>query len=225
MDTVAERDLAGLGVYTLQEAALYGRLSSQKLSRWVFGSCRHSPVIDSPLSDKHLLSFYDLVQAMAVNRARENHISLPKIREAIERARTEYGVDLPLAYRHQMGLFDSELLITLPDKRIIQLTGRGHDQIMMNEIVEPFMDYLTFGEEGLVVRYTPFESHGRKVVLDPRIQFGQPLIGDTGCRADTLAHAYSVEKSFDFVAHIYNVSARDVRTAVEYIKSLRRTAA
>lgn len=224
MSAVAEHDLVGLGVYTLQEAALYSRLSSQKLSRWVFGSRRHSPVIDSPLIDKRLVSFYDLVQAMAVNRAREHHISLSKIREAIERAQTEYGVALPLAHRHQMGLFDNELHITLPDKRIIQLTGGGHDQIMMNEIVEPFMDYLSFSGEGLVIRYTPFEAHGRKIVLDPQVQFGQPLVGVTGCRADTLAHAYFVERSLRFVAHVYNVSAKDVQTAVEYMKWLGKAA-
>jgi len=34
--------MLGVGVYTLQEAALYGRISSRKLSRWAFGA-GHSP--------------------------------------------------------------------------------------------------------------------------------------------------------------------------------------
>ena len=75
-------DLIGLGIYTLQEAALYSGLTPNKLSRWVFGIEQSEPVIDSQLSDERLISFRDLVQAMAINRAREEDVPLQKIREA-----------------------------------------------------------------------------------------------------------------------------------------------
>jgi uncharacterized protein (DUF433 family) len=210
-----------MGVYTLQEAALYGCLSPHKLSRWVFGTSTEEAVIRSPFAQDHLVSFYDLVQAMAVNSARALPISLPKIREAVARARKNYSVDCPLAYRHML-YFDSELLIDLPNKGgLIQLTGRGHDQSMMRTIIEPFMQHLCFAGDGLVTQYVAFTRNGRNIVLDPRRQFGQPLVGDKGVRADALASAYHAEQSFELVAYMYQVDVEDVQTAVEYIRSLR----
>ncbi|MBN1362941.1 MAG: DUF433 domain-containing protein [Sedimentisphaerales bacterium] len=223
-DETKHRDLTGLGVYTVQEAAMYGRLSPQRLSRWLFGAGRYPPVVDSQLAAEHLVSFHDLVQAMAIGRARDENVSLQKVRQAIQKAKAEYGVALPLAHDHRLLLFDDELHIEFPNERVIQLTGRGHDQSMMRPIIEPFMKAIDFNEEGLAYRYTAGEWHGTKIVLDPMRQFGQPLVGDTGYRADVLAHAVEVEQSVDVVVTAYNIDRRDVEAAIAYMKELRKAA-
>ena len=217
-------ELIGLGVYTLQEASLYGLLSSNKLSRWVFGTEQYPPVIESKLRSQRLVSFYDLVEAMAINKARESGVSLLKIRKAINIARDDYGVEFPLAYNHKMVLYDKDLHILFPDRSIIQVSGRGHHQALITEIVEPFMQDLHFNAEGLVIRFTPFKKYGREITLDPVRQFGQPLVGNTGYRADVLDKAFTVERSTELVASIYNVDNRDVKVAVAYMKKIRKAA-
>jgi len=217
-------ELIGLGVYTLQEAALYGRLSPNKLSRWVFGSRKYEPVIESKLCNHGLVSFYDLVQAMAINSARDEGIPLPKIRQAISTAKDRYGVEFPLAYNHKLVWYDRDLHIQFPDESIIQVSGRLRGQRAIKEIVESFMKDLHFNAEGLVERFTPFELYGRQIVLDPERQFGQPLVGDTGYRADVLANAYCVEQSAELVATAYNIGVKDVQTAVAYIEDIRKAA-
>jgi len=224
MNDKSSNQIIGLGVYTLQEAALYGSISVNKLSRWVFGvgSCR--PLIESQLKEKFLLSFYDLLQTMAINKAREAGISLPKIRQAIALAKNKYGVDFPLAHNHQLVLFDNDLHICFPNDTIIQVSGHGRNQSLMKQIVEPFMKDLHFDKDGLAVKFTPFKKYGREITLDPNKQFGQPLVNSTGYRADVLDKSYSVEKSMDFVASLYNVDVKDVKLAVAYMKQLRKAA-
>ena len=217
-------EIIGLGVYTLQEAALYGRISSNKLSRWIFGHGNYQPVIDSQLKERILISFYDLVQAMAINKAREYGVSLTKIRQAISFAEDRYRVDFPLAHNHKLVLFDNDLHICFPNDSVIQVSGRGRNQSLMKQIIEPFMKNLHFDQDGLVVRFTPFKKFGREITLDPTKQFGQPLVNNTGYRADVLAKSYSIEKSMDFVASVYNVDIKDVKVAVSYMKEIRKVA-
>lgn len=216
--------IIGLGVYTLQEASLYGGIPSHRLSRWVFGVGNYLPVIYSQLRSQHLLSFYDLIQTMAINKARENNVTLQKIREAIEFAQNDYGVKFPLAYNHKLLLFERDLHIELPNKDIIQASGRIKGQKLLRPIVEPFIKDLHFNAEGLAIKLVPFKRYGREVILDPTKQFGQPLVGNTGYRADVLDNAYSVEKSMDLVASLYNIDIRDVKVAVKYMKELRKAA-
>jgi len=209
----------GLGVYTLQEAALYAGISSHKLARWVFGFGKYPAVFDSQLYSDRLVSFYDMVQAMAVDRARAKRVSLSKVREAVKRAQDEYQLPIPLAYRHVL-YFDGELVIDLPDKRIVGLTGDARDQNMIRPIVEPFLERLCFSEDGLARSYVPFAAHGRRIVLDPKRQFGQPIVEGTGYRADVLANAYRIEGTVESVTEQFNVESADVKAAVDYMKSL-----
>ena len=176
-------------------------------------------VFDSQLQAHRLISFYDLVQAMAVDMARAKHISLAKIRQAIERASDEYGIPHPLAYRHVL-YFDGELIIKLSEDRIVGLTGDAHNQAMMCPIVEPFMERLCFANDGLAERYTPFTKYGRRIVLDPRRQFGQPIVEPTGYRADVLANAHRIEGTIEAVTEEFNVESDDVNIAVDYMNSL-----
>lgn len=216
--------LLGLGVYTLQEASLYGRVSTAKLSSWVFGRGSYLPVIEPQYRDERLVSFCDLVQAMAIDKARDQGVSLPKIRQAIKLAKEKYKVDFPLAHNHQLVLFDNDLHVCFPNDTVIQVSGRGRNQKLMKQIIEPFMKDLHFDREGLVIRYTPFKKFGREITLDPSKQFGQPLVNHTGYRADVLEKSYLVEKSMDFVASLYNVDIKDVKVAVSYMKDLRKVA-
>ena len=83
-------DLIGVGVYTVGEASLYGGVSPNKLQYWFFGE---HPVIRATFYEDKLLTFFELVAARAINRARtlERPVPLPKIRQAIDRAKSEYG--------------------------------------------------------------------------------------------------------------------------------------
>jgi uncharacterized protein (DUF433 family) len=219
MNNNQTNQIIGAGVYTLQEAALYSSISPHKLSRWIFGSSNCESVINSRLSMQRLISFYDLIQAMAVNRARAYGIPLPKIREAIKVAKKDYGVEFPLAYNHELWWFEKNLHIKRPDNSVIQVSGKVKGQQSWKVIVEPFKQDLRFNEEGLVEQYVPLQKSGRQIVLDPKRQFGQPLVDNTGYRADVLNNAFLAEESCEIVASSFNIDVKDVQLAVEYISS------
>jgi uncharacterized protein (DUF433 family) len=218
----AETDIIGLGMYTLQEAARYGQVSTQKLSRWVWGTRQFEPVIEPQLKEQGLVSFYDLIQAKAVDVARAEGIPLRKIRQAIETARERYQVKLPLARKHKLLWYDRELHIQL--NGIFQVSGKTRHQMSMKKIIEPYAKDLHFDEQGLAYMWTPFRRFGRRIIIDPNRQFGQPLVEGTGYRADVLATAFQAEGSLESAAEAYNLDVTDIKVAVAYMTYVRQAA-
>lgn len=214
--------IIGSGIYTLQEASLYSYVSAWKLSRWVWGTRKDAPVIEPQLRGQHLLSFHDLIQAKAIEIARQQGIALKKIRQAIEIARGTYGVTLPLAQKHKLLWFDGDLHIQL--NGIFQVSGRNQHQMSEKRIMEPYAKDLHFDAKGLACMWTPFSRFRRQIVLDPRRQFGQPLVENTGYRADVLATAYHAEGSFAAAAEAYNVDVADIKVACAYMTKVRQAA-
>jgi len=226
MSNSQSTSIIGLGVYTLQEAAFYSSISTQKLSRWLYGTKISDPVITSQLLQEKLVSFLDLIQSKAIARARMLGVSLPRVRQAIAFANRELKIDFPLAHRYALVEFEKELHIQNGlSNTITQVTGKNKRQTLMPDVVRPFIQDLDFNKQDIVERYTPFEHNGIKITFDPWVQFGQPIVGDTGYRADILNKAYLAEGSYRSVVDEFGVDMEDVKTAVLYINSLSKSAA
>lgn len=219
---MGDNQIIGLGVYTLQEASFYGSLSAQKLSRWIWGTSIYPSVIEPQLAKERLVTFYDLLQAKAIDVARQNNIPLKKIRQAIKTAQKEYDIEFPLVHHHQMLWYEGELHI----KRngIYQLSGKQKHQMSIGTIIEPYAKDLHFDKQGLAFMWTPFENKGIKISLNPKVQFGQPLVGNTGYPADVLYQSYLAENSVQGVEDEFGVSKDEVETAILYIKNLQEAA-
>ena len=72
----------------------------------------------------------------------------------------------------------------------MQVSGRAIGQELMSEIVCPFLNELKFNVEGYASEYTAYEHNNTKILLNPKVQFGQPLVENTGYPADVLYQSY-----------------------------------
>ena len=223
MSSQQSDNIIGLGVYTLQEAAFYGSLSPQKLSRWLWGTTNYDPVIDAQFPSEKLVSLYDLLQAKAINVARKEGIPLPKIRQAIKRIKANPNMQYPLARKHRLVWYERELHIV--KNGVYQITGGAQGQESVKDIIIPYAKQLHFDEQGLACMWIPYKRKGIQITLNPKVQFGQPLVGDTGYRADVLNHAYVFNGSYESVMDEFGVEMEEVKTAVFYMKSLIKSAA
>ena len=216
-----QNSVIGLGVYTLQEASLYSGVSVNKLSRWLYGTSSADPIIRSQLYEQRLVSFLDLIQARAINEARKIGITLQKIRQAIDVVSKEFNIEFPLAYQYALVEYDRDLHIRNDlTTEVIQVTGRNKRQELMPNIVEDFLRDLDFNDVDVACRYIPYVKDDIKIILDPEVQFGQPLVGDTGCRADILNKAFRAERSYKSVADEFGINDKDVKVAVSYMESI-----
>lgn len=235
----------GIGRYSPSEAARYARVSTQKLSRWIYGTSRSQPVFEPELGrdGDRVVTFLDFAQALSVYEVRlAIGIPLQKIRKAYQQAQAEHETECPLAVEHGLFIFGDlerpescELGIYLPrgdagdereyaERAALQLTGRKKGNRLITRIVQPFSRNLIFSLNGIASAYVAFAKHGHRIIMDPEVRFGKPYLEGVGYEAETLSTAFDVEgEDVERVARFYRVNSGAVKAALEYRELLRTT--
>jgi uncharacterized protein (DUF433 family) len=238
---VATAHTLGIGLYSPEEAAFYARVQPRLLNRWLFAQEGENVVEPQiiPSNGEKTVTFLDLIQALAIRAIRNQYkIPLQKIREAVINARQKWGVEYPFAMKHTTCLFSDkqkaghgEILIRLPghddltDERLVQLSGKKSGNLVMHQIVEVYLDELSFDAEGLATEWRPLQWRQDSVLLNPHRRFGEPLIESCGHTAQTLWEASEAEGGIKNAARAYGVSEDAVRLACKYYDHLRSNAA
>jgi uncharacterized protein (DUF433 family) len=214
----------GTGLYTLGEAAKYARMSQQTLTRWFKGDDYCKRVI--PLEDAKVITFLDFVQALAIRNLRVFYkIKLQDIRDAVDRASKEHGISHPFAYKHTTFLFEKKIWIQPEGKTLTQISGKGHGQIGLTKIIENFYEDISFdATTGAASSYKAFErtykSGSHKIVMNPKVRFGEPILDDSGYTPEALFEAAKTEGSVEDAARNYGVDVDQIRICVDYFDYL-----
>lgn len=195
------------------------------------------PVFDRQLpdADERIVTFLDLVQALAVRAVRQRYgLPLQRIRQGVDEARHRYGLDYPLARQHRIYLYSDQqkqgqghMLIRMGDDALcpedwyVQLTGRDRGNLMLKQVVEMFLDDLTFDPEtGLAKQYRPMRGDDVAVLIDPHRRFGEPVMEPSGYTAEALWHATNTEGGIEEAAVAYGVSVAEIALANRYYDHL-----
>jgi uncharacterized protein (DUF433 family) len=217
---LAENIRSGSGLYTLSEAAQYARMHPITLSRWFKGDDYCKRVFS--VEDSKAINFLDFVQVLAVRNLRVIYnIELQKIRDAVDHASKEFNVQYPFARRHTTFLFENEIWIRPEGKTITQLSGKEHGQTGITQVIERFYEDVSFDPKtGFANLYKAYESRGNKIIMNPRIRFGEPMLENCGYTPQALFEAAKTEGSAEAAARSYGVSVGQVQTSIDYIDYL-----
>lgn len=229
---------AGIGVYTLATAARLIHADRAAIKRWLFGydysrrdgevrSRHHSDPLWTPqhsaeaLGDK-VIGFRDLLELRIVREFVEHGVSLLVVRRCLEFARTEFGIaDYPLTSQRfctDGRTIFREVLKEGQEPEILDLRSR---QYVIRDIIKPSL-YAGIEYDGeMARRWYPEGRDRRSVVVDPDVQFGKPVLEESGVPTEVLYAAYLAE-GLDkaVVARIYEVPPRQVEAAVRFEERL-----
>lgn len=217
----------GLGIYYPSEGARFLQVRPASLRRWAQGytywvpghtaRTRVRPVIRTDLPEirrQRALSFLELMELRVVAALRRRGISLQRIRAAAGLGRMALGSAHPFATRKIYTDGRSIFATTAPapdDQAMIELAKDRDTQLIIAQIIEPFLEGLDFDEQtGVAERWWPKGRSGA-VVLDPAISFGAPTIAGTRLRTDSVAGVAQAE-SIAAAARAFDV-AEDLATA------------
>ena len=98
----------------------------------------------------------------------------------------------------------------LVDDELINLVT---DQREFSRIVQTFLKELEFSGNDVI--WWPLGKR-RQIVVDPRRNFGQPSAARSSVPTSVLARSVKTNGSVDAVIHWFEVSAGEVRDAVEF---------
>lgn len=222
-----DTSLIGLGLYSPADAARLIGVPATKLTRWLkgYGSGnrahpalwkRQIEAIDGGL----YLGFLDLVQSRMAAAFIEAGLSPQKVRHALVLARDLIENEHPFATSRfktdGRTLLLEALTDTEEDRPLVDLFKRG--QYVMRNVIEPSLKGIDF-ETDIAVRWWP-KGRANDIVLDPKRQFGQPIIDSFGVPTAVLRAAVLAEGSVTKAAEMYRVTPEAVRRAVDFERGL-----
>ncbi len=223
---IPREKLLGSGLYTPGEAGRFIEARASTVSKWLHGTSRMAPVVRAEFEGhRGVISFVDMVQALAIRALRDHGVPLQRIRQAVEWfGITHPEMHFPFARLHKTYRLTTtgDLAVVLPgdDKQqVLQVSGRDPGQFVMADVMDEYLERLEFNEERLATKYVPLRREGVHIELDPRIRFGQPRVMPSGYMVETFVDSVDTEGIVG-AARLYGVERRQVELALEYHQSL-----
>lgn len=225
--------MIGKGLYTPAEAAALIKAPVAEVRRWAFGydrrrngeKVRYAPLIRSELPEiegQRALTFTELVELMYIKGFRRAGAPWKLVHQAAAVAARMFDTEHPFAMR-KFFADPSGIYALLEESHggssLVRL--EGHGQHTLREVVQPYLGQLEFDPMEVPTRWWPLGREGR-VVLDPQVSFGEPIVAEIGVPTRTLADALSAEQEYDRdralerVAWLYKVPPRHVQTAARF---------
>lgn len=176
---------------------------------------------DDDLANELVLGFKDLLELRTVARFVQCGVSLRVVRETVNIARQYLG-DYPLHSRRFVTdgrkIFLEAVERAGEEARMLDVRDR---QFAIESVIRPsLIEGIEYGANAQALRWYP-EPKRKLIVLDPALQFGEPIIADAGVPTDTLSAAFKAEQGdAQRVARLYRVTSQAVRAAVAFEQKL-----
>ncbi len=224
----ATATLLGTGIYTVPDAARLSKVSSRRIRYWLqqtesesSATARHPKLWSTqhqPIGDKIVLGFLDLQEIRFVDAFLRAGVSWRILRLAHQIAKDRYQTEHPFCMR-RFATDGKHIIDRLRDDGRVEFEEIVLGQKVFPKVVEPFLRDLEFSEYDQIARWWPL-GIGRRVVLDPDRQFGQPIVFKAGVPTEILYLAVKSGTPEEEVAKWFEVDRRDIQDAVEFEKRL-----
>lgn len=217
----------GKGLYTISEASFITGIKKESIRRWIKGykyslrsnKLQAKPVFDKDYPDsldKVVLSFLDIIELKFIQSFRNHGVKWSVIREAAAIAERLLQNTHPFATR-KFYTDTKTILVKIADESgEVELIDMIKSQLVLDKIVEPLLhECLDFDIDEMASRWWPLGKNGR-IVIDPKLNFGKPVIDTFNIPTETIYSSFLVERSIKTVADWYEIDEDSIRRAIEY---------
>jgi uncharacterized protein (DUF433 family)/transposase-like protein len=223
-DLYRGRDVLDLPAYSIAETARYLDIPTATLRYWVLGAPyrtqrgvrRAPPVIQIADSDEGALSFRNMVEAHVLDALRrQHHVSLPRVRAALDYLQEKFPSPHPLADPSLQT--DGLDLFVVKYGKLINASRAG--QTAMREMLAAHLKRIDRDAAGAPIRLYPFTrkhdlEEPRVVMMDPRVQYGRPVLVRSGIPTAVVAERYKAGESIQDLATDYGREPREIEEAI-----------
>jgi uncharacterized protein (DUF433 family) len=231
-DLYAGHQVLEIPLYGIVEASRYLQIPDNTLRSWVLGrsyplqsgrSRRSDPIITLPGPDGSRLSFNNLVEAHVLDALRRQYgVELPRIRRAVRYLRERFRTPHPLVH-HAMLTDGRDLFVEAAGLKDV-INASQHGQLAMRDLLELHLQRVEWDKDGLVARLYPFTRSGRApakdpapvriVTMDPRIEFGRPILKTSAVPTAVIADRYKAGESVADLADDYGEDPLNIEEAI-----------
>ena len=219
-------------LYSVFEASRYLQVPENTLRSWVAGrsyplrsgvSRRSEPIIELADRANSRLSFSNLTEAHVLDALRRQYqVELPQIRRAVNYLREHFRSAHPLVH-HEMLTDGNHLFVEAAGIKDV-INASRHGQLAMRDLIGLHLQRVEWDKDGFVARLYPFTrsrpnpteeiSQPRVVTMDPRVEFGRPILKVSAVPTAVIADRYKAGESIAELADDYGEDPLNIEEAV-----------
>jgi uncharacterized protein (DUF433 family) len=180
-------------------------------------------VIELADPENSRLSFSNLTEAHVLDALRRQYqVELPQIRRAVSYLREHFKRRHPLVH-HEMLTDGNDLFVEAAGLKDVINVSR-HGQLAMRDLIELHLQRVEWDKDGFVARLYPFTrsrrspaegaSQPRVVTMDPRVEFGRPILKVSAVPTAVIADRYKAGESIADLADDYGEDPLNIEEAV-----------
>lgn len=221
------KEIIGQGIYTVPEVARLTGVSAPNIYNWLYGgslasiskhSAKRQPTIAHQfevIGDVANLSFGDMIQVRLVAFFRNQGVSLQSIRKAADNAAKLLSTSHPFCstkFKTDGTALLAEVFEPTGESSLVELHSMQH---VFKEFINPFLTTLEYEQEAVSKWW--HDLGNRKIVLDPKSNYGKPTVAQFGYSTETLFEAFVANgSSFKKVSDWFEVPEEAVQQAVDF---------
>lgn len=208
-----------VGLLDISDAARFLGIGRGRFRRWAHGYANGAPLLDvvPAAPGRAQVTFIAMAEAYVLEALSTAGVRPARVRPALNRLAAEFGRDYVLASRN---LATDGIDVLWDFSRTSEGEGlmEGHTgQMVMREIIEDYLTYVTWAEDGYPSMLQLRNCQPSKVVMDPYRAFGQPIFAGSRARVRDIAGMLKAGEDPQVVADEHGVSIEEVRTAARVL--------
>jgi uncharacterized protein (DUF433 family) len=216
----------GEGIYLVKDVSKILHLEYEKVYRWIVGywGGNLDPHIKYTFgeADNRAINFYSLIEFYTFFKLREKGLSTTEIRKLHTELSKILDNPYPFAVAQDYFVEHRQSKKTKKIRKrfvyytyldsLIKLSPKKQFSL---SFMEEFLDKIEFDDNNIAVRFFPL-SNSKNVVVDPKRQFGQPIISGTNIKTQTLFNLYRGGETLENISILYNIPVNKVEDAITF---------
>ena len=206
----------GEGIFLVPDVAEILQLPYSKVRRWLneFWDNRMAKHGAYSFGDEKnkAINFYTLIEFYTFYQLRLEGVGVSKI----EFAHDEISKLLKTPYPFATNIRTDGKNIWYEYLNEI-VNANGKEQIDIKVLLDPFLHKIEFGKNNLAELFFPLEN-SKKIVVDPKRQFGQPIVTGTSLPIRTIHKLYQGGETKKNISLLYEIKISEVEDALRYYK-------
>lgn len=221
--TTSLKNQLGSGIYTVSDISQLLTLPKPKVRRYLnqywderLGKKLFNDTYTWSLGNKvKAVNFFTLIELYTCFQLQEFGISPKEILRSRESIARDLNIRFPFA--NSKLLTDGRRIWYEYKDAIVKADGSG--QMYFVEIIRDFASRLEFNSEKIAEKFWPA---GRQscVLVDPRHQFGQPVIDGTNINTEVIFSMIESGESVKSISILYDITEREIRDVIRFYKKV-----
>lgn len=160
------------------------------------------------------INFYSLLEFYIFYLLRQNKISSQKIKKVHATMSKELNTLYPFAH-YKIRTDKGNGIWYEKFGNLIKADGKM--QISLEPMLKSFVQRIKYGKNNIAEQYFPLNK-STNIVIDPKHQFGQPVISGTNIKTATIYSLFSAGESQELISSLYNIPLIKVKDAISFHK-------